>query len=353
MKLVSPFLKSFVYPSLAGTGYLRWIASPGLAVVTYHGVVPPGYNFVDPSLDGNLVSADVLQQHIRLLKSRYHVVDPLDVLAWSEGKCELPSKAVLLTCDDGLLNHLTDMLPVLQQEDVKCLFFVTGASAGLERRMLWYEELFLIFAHASGGPFEIACDGITIRGEMGSREQRRAIWWSSVKRLSQVCESKRQSFVESARQRLRFEKQCLDPDSAEGRRFGLLTCAEIRELAAAGMTIGAHTMSHPVLSQLPAELAWAEIHDCRYRLESILQSQVWAFAYPFGDTQSVGPKVLELPKDAGYKLAFLNYGGGLGVHPALLAFPRVHVTATMKLGEFEAHVSGFYARMQKRLGRTA
>ena len=35
---------------------------------------------------------------------------------------------MLLTCDDGLQNTLTDMLPVLQELGLSCLFFVTGAS---------------------------------------------------------------------------------------------------------------------------------------------------------------------------------------------------------------------------------
>jgi len=353
VKLVSPFLKSVVYPSLAGTGYLRRLANPGLAVVTYHGVLPRSYESLDASLDGNLVTAETLRQQIRLLKSRYCLVDPSDVLTWNEGKRDLPPKAVLLTCDDGLLNHLTDMLPVLQQENVKCLFFVTGASAGQERLALWYEELFLIFMNAPGGPFEISCEGITIRGEMGSRDQRRSLWWSSVQHLSHVAESKRQSFLESARQRFRMVKECSDPDSPRGRRFTLLTSDEVGQLAAAGMTIGAHTMSHPILAQLPAELAWDEISECKKKLQSVTRSDVWAFAYPFGDAQSVNPSVLTMPGDAGYRLAFLNYGGGLGVEPAPFAFPRIHVTATMKLPEFEAHVSGFYARMRKRVGRTA
>jgi len=230
---------------------------------------------------------------------------------------------------------------------------VTGASAGQERLALWYEELFLIFMNASGGPFEVSCEGITIRGDMGSREQRQSLWWASVKNLSQAAESKRQSFLESARQRFRVQTERSDPDSPRGRRFGLLTSEEVRGLAAAGMTIGAHTMSHPMLSQLPPELAWDEISECRKTLQSVTQSDVWAFAYPFGDAQSVNPKVLAMPGDVGYRLAFLNYGGGLGVDPAPFAFPRIHVTATMKVAEFEAHVSGFYARLQKRVGRTA
>jgi hypothetical protein len=142
-------------------------------------------------------------------------------------------------------------------------------------------------------------------------------------------------------------------DSAQVRRFGLMTVQELRTLAAAGMTIGAHTMSHPMLSQMAPDLAQAEIVECRAKLAAALQKDVWAFAYPFGDAVSVTPQVLGMPKAAGYDAAFLNFGGGLGVELPPYALPRLHVTAEMSLSEFEAHVSGFYVRLRRQVGRSA
>jgi len=288
MRVISPLLKHVIYPGLSRSGYLRRTHGAGPTVVTYHGVLPTGYKVIDSDLDGNLVSAETLRRHLRLLKASYNVISPEDVLAWREGKRELPPRAVLLTCDDGLLNNLTDMLPVLQQEGMRCLFFVTGASARDERTMQWSER--------SRPPFDVG-------------------------------------------------------DTASLRRFGLLTAVELRELASAGMTIGAHTMSHPMLSQLPPELARAEMVESRAKLESVVQSRVWAFAYPFGDPGSVTPRVLAMGQDAGYAAAFLNFGGGLGTELPPYALPRVHVTSEMSIAEFEAHVSGFHGQLQRLSGR--
>jgi peptidoglycan/xylan/chitin deacetylase (PgdA/CDA1 family) len=351
--MVSPFLKKVFYPVLSMAGVFHRVSAPGLAVVTYHGVLPQGYEPVDAGFDGNLISAEMLRRQLRLLKTYYNVISPEDALAWREGRRELPPRAVLLTCDDGLLNCLTDMLPVLQRDAVRCLFFVTGASAGESRTMLWYEELFLLFLRAPAGHFEISSEGVVIQGELGSREERRAIWWNSVKRLSQLDAESRASFLRAVRVQFGLEA-ARDFDAANPascRRFGLLTCAELRQLASAGMTIGAHTLSHPMLSQLPVELAYAEISESRTRLESALQQRVWAFAYPFGDPQSVTPQVLAMAQEAGYAAAFMNFGGGLGTDLPAYALPRIHVTAEMSLAEFEAHVSGFYARLQRLSGR--
>ncbi len=353
MKIVSPFLKRVAYPALSMAGAFHRAPASGLGVVTYHGVLPRGYEPVDPAFDGNLVGGEMLCRQLRLLKAHYNVIPPEEVLAWREGRRELPPCAVLLTCDDGLLNCLTDMLPILQQEGVKCLFFVTGASAGEARTMLWYEELFLLLFRAPAGHFEISCAGVEIEGELGSIDVRRATWCNSVKRLSQVGEGSRTSFLRAARAQFGAEgkRDFEEGNSASCRRFGLLTCAELRELASAGMTIGAHTLSHPMLSQTPIELAHDEVSGSRTKLESALQTQVWAFAYPFGDLQSVTPQVLAMPQTFGYKAAFLNFGGGLGTALPPYALPRIHVTAEMSLAEYEAHVSGFHGWLQRCAGR--
>lgn len=355
MRIVSPLLKNLVYPAMAATGAFRWVSKAGLAVVTYHGVIPHGYEPVDSTMDGSLIRVDVLQRQLSLLKQHYNLITPEEFLDSIEKGSALPPKAVLLTCDDGLLNCLTDMLPVLQQEDVKCLFFVTGASAEESRTTLWYEELFLIFLRARSGRFEILSDEIVIQGELADRAQRRAIWWDSVRRLSQIDGTTRSSVLNAARKYF-----ALDSDSAFDqtnpamtRRYGLLTCNELRQLASAGMTIGAHTVTHPILSELATELAYDEIANGGAMLQSALHRRIWAFAYPFGNSQSVTPEVQSMPQKAGYEVAFLNFGGGLGGALPPFALPRIHITAGMSLSEFEAHVSGFYVRLQVYTGHAS
>ncbi len=355
MRIVSPLLKHAVYPLLGKAGAFRRSSAKGLAVVTYHGIRPAGYEPSDPTLDGNLITADMFRRHLRLLKTHYNVIFPEEMPRWREGGGEFPPRAVLLTCDDGLLNNLTEMLPILEEEKVRCLFFVTGASATEERGTLWYEELFLIFLRAPGGHFTISCKGTEVAGELGTRTQRLAAWWTSVKRLSQLGAEARSAFLQLACSHFglsRPEKsgQAEDPMAP---RFQLLTRGELRRLVDAGMTIGAHTLSHPMLSQAPLDLAWSEIAEIRVRLEAAVGKEVWALAYPFGSPESVTPEILAMAKKAGYAAAFLNYGGGLGVELPAYAIPRIHVTAQMNLGEFEAHLSGFHASLQRRAFRTS
>src|SRR5579864_7957209 len=46
-----------------------------------------------------------------------------------------------------------------------------------------------------------------------------------------------------------------------------MTAAQLRELADSGFEIGAHTVSHPVLSDLTGEILKREVVDCKQALE--------------------------------------------------------------------------------------
>jgi len=345
VRLVSPFLKHVVYPGLSKAGYLRRLSGTAPVVLTYHGVLPPEYKILDPGLDGNLVSAESFRCQIRFLKAQYNIISPAQFLLWCEARHELPPRSVLLTCDDGLQNCLYEMLPILQEFETECLFFVTGASLSDTPTMLWYEELYLIFL-AAAERFALELPEIGWRVEVAQSEKH-SLWWELVRKLSQYNLSRRKTLLG----RVRMQSGLADHWDAEyrkdpvfRRRFLTLTRSELHQLAAAGMCIGAHTRSHPMLSQSSPEEAWSEIFESKHKLEQFLGQETWALAYPFGDSTSVTSRELEMAARAEFKAAFVNVSG----EPiSRFALPRIHITHAMSLAEFEAHISGFHRSLQE------
>ncbi len=346
MKVISPLLKHVVYPGLSWSGYLRRSARGGPVAVTYHGILPLGYKVCDPVLDGHLVTEEAFAVQIRLLKSKYNVISPEEFLQWREGELRLPPRSVLLTCDDGLLNTLTDMLPLVREFNVPFLFFVTGGSLEKQSSMLWYEQFFLWLLEAGNEVFLDARWGA--RGVEGV-EQKRALWRETIRKLSAFDAETRNQILEDMRTQLGisedFESE-YSQNQATRRRFFMLNLAELRELADAGMTIGAHTVSHPMLSQMREDLALQEMSQSRAGLESALGKPVWALAYPFGNSEAVSAREPELAKRAGFQCAFLNVeDGGVG---EWFSFPRIHVSSATTAAELEAHVSGFYRSVREK-----
>lgn len=366
MRFISPALKHIVFPALSRSGYLRYRAGAGPAVVTYHGVFPAGYEVRSLALDGNLVRADSLRQQLHLLTKRYIVITPEDFLQWSEEKLSLPPRSILLTCDDALRNTLTEMVPILQEFGLSCLFFATGASADEMPSMLWYEELYLMLLDA-GEPISLRLPEAGISVARIAPSEKHMCWWRMVERLSQFDRELRRGFLDQIRDRLKisetWREQFVQNTNLAG-RFMTLDRAGLRQLAAAGMAVGAHSVSHPILACASEELARREISESRSVLERALGQTVWAFAYPFGNAATVTGRDLRLAEEAGFRCAFMNVGGGFGAKIGRseigrsgigrskvnrFALPRVHVTADMSLFEFEAHISGFYRSLRKRL----
>ena len=351
LRLVSPALKHIVFPVLSKSGYLRYTAGAGPAVVTYHGVFPSGHRILHSALDGNLVHADSLRRQLQLLKKRYHVITPEDFLRWSEGELSLPPRSILLTCDDALQNALTEMVPILRELGLSCLFFATAASADETPSMLWYEEIYLMLLDASE-PITLSLPEANISIGPSPPAKTHSCWWNLVELLSQFDGELRRGFLDQIRKQLGLDeswKQRLLQNATVACRFLMLDRAGLQQLAASGMTIGAHSLSHPVLARAPDDVAWREISESRTVLEKVLGQTVWAFGYPFGNAATVSRRDLRLAEQAGFRCAFMNAGGGFGANIDRFAVPRVHITADMSLSEFEAHIAGFYRTLRKRL----
>jgi peptidoglycan/xylan/chitin deacetylase (PgdA/CDA1 family) len=354
MRFVSPLLKRVVYPTLSRLGYLHRYADRGqLSVVTYHGVLPAGYKVVDLQLDGSWVTPEVFRRQLRVLRSHYNVISPAQMRLWCKGQGSLPPRAVLLTCDDGLANAVSDMLPILQEEGLTCLFFVTTRSLADAPSMLWYEELYLTLLDLPEGTFEGMFCGVPVKADLNSSlPQRTSVWYGMVEILLKCDAQARLGFARAIREKFCFpEDWSLRHFKQGASRFRVLTLSEIQRLLAAGMEIGSHTMSHPKLSQLPAESSWREIAESRSDLEKALGVPVWSIAYPFGGTDAVSTREMQMVEEAGYDCAFINFGGGLRSDTPRFGIPRVHVSLDTTVAEFEAHVSGLHEGLRRTFGR--
>jgi peptidoglycan/xylan/chitin deacetylase (PgdA/CDA1 family) len=341
MRFVSPLLRRVVYPAMHYGGWIkRSIGAGGCLIANYHGVIPPGGYSRDPFLDANLLSAAALQGQLRFLKTDYNIVAPETFRAWMNDGGDLPPRSVLVTCDDGLVNNVSDMLPVLKKEGVSCLFFVTGESCREHPGMLWYEDVYHLLK-----PVGLRDEDVQAIFEIDAAHLKghdfQAKWWNCVLHASQMTAPVRAKKIEA----LRTLRRGNAPPLAEG-RFMRMNFQQLQLLASAGMSIGAHTMSHPVLAQCTEDEARREIHESKSELERVLGQTVWAFAYPFGNPATMGEREVRLARNAGFECAFVNVGGGAidRTQPFLLA--RTHVTADMSLAEFEAHLSGFHSRLQ-------
>jgi hypothetical protein len=83
----------------------------------------------------------------------------------------------------------------------------------------------------------------------------------------------------------------------------------IRKMRDAGMTIGGHTVRHPILSRLSREEQEVEIVGCQKRLEEELRTPMQTFAYPVGSREAFNDDSRSCLRNIGVHSAFSYYGG--------------------------------------------
>src|SRR5690606_30141445 len=102
----------------------------------------------------------------------------------------------------------------------------------------------------------------------------------------------------------------------------LMTADQIREWAAAGQEGGSHTLDHPHLPLLGEEQALHQMRQSKAVLESIVDREVSAFCYPYGDESM---RLRQLAREAGYANATTTARGLAKPTDDVFGLPRVTV----------------------------
>jgi peptidoglycan/xylan/chitin deacetylase (PgdA/CDA1 family) len=123
-----------------------------------------------------------------------------------------------------------------------------------------------------------------------------------------------------------------------------MTWGELAELAGDPLvTIGAHTVNHPILAKTPTHVALAEIADGAAAIAQRLGKRPQHFSFPFGDPTSAGPREFALAAELGFRTAVTTRPGVLFAkhRDRLMALPRISINGDyQKLRYVDVLLSG-------------
>lgn len=116
----------------------------------------------------------------------------------------------------------------------------------------------------------------------------------------------------------------------------LMDWRQIGELREMGFEIGAHSLSHRYLTQLPDNQLQNEVEGSRALLEDKLSSSVAVFSYPYGDYDD---RVMKAVVDAGYRGACATIPTRLRVNDDLFALPRLFIARDTSSAVMRAYLT--------------
>lgn len=250
-------VRSFYAASLwSGHGLRRAKAQRGPRILMYHGVA-----------SGEL-GAELFDWQLSLLAREFELVSLPSLLQRRAGGT-LTGKEVVITFDDGVRNHVSVVYPILTRHRAPATFFVCPGLVD-SGRWIWNMEMrcrlrLLADREREAVASEVGCRGSDIE--------------SLVAHAKTLSLPERHRMEEAVRARTRE----FTPSDEQVDRFAPASWEQLAGLDPALVTIGSHTLNHPILPTLSSEELHVEIRDSRQALEQRLVRPVDLFCYPNGD----------------------------------------------------------------------
>ncbi len=234
-----------------------------LSIFIYHRVL----EHADP-LFPDEVDRKRFDQSMRWISEWFKVLPLAEAVARLK-RGELPARAAAITFDDGYADNYLHALPILQRHGLPATFFIS--TGFLDGGRMWNDSIIEAVRNAKADRIDCAELGL---GELAVETvaEKRASLERIIPAVKHLQPEVREGAVSHIVDRCRAQ---LPSDL-------MLTTAQLCALHGAGMEIGAHTVSHPILSNCSAADARREMADSRDRLEAVLGARVGLFAYPNG-----------------------------------------------------------------------
>ncbi len=303
-----------------------------VAILRYHAVVAPEKNFYT-SL-GISVSESEFEQHVRYFAKRYRILSLDEVIDALRARKPLPRNAVVFTFDDGYADNFV-AAQILKKYGGSGTFYLTTNCID-RKEPLWLVEVNYLIHHASKAALQLQVHGVTKQLSLIDAAAKRAAARAVVK----IIKSNNRAVREAVREQLRA--QLAEPHARAVTEGIMLTWEQVQQMAADGMVIGAHTLSHLNLPNADPEDAFHEISGSRKVLEERLGKPVRHFSVPnSGPYAYYNDAVKEMVGKSGFVSSVVSAPGFVDEHSDLLELHRVRtvselheVIATIELGKF-------------------
>lgn len=271
---------------------LRRRLTPKFVVLCYHRVGMDGVPLF------SRLKSDEFDAQMRYIRKHYRVVS-LDQLVCELREARMVEPTIAVTFDDGYRDLYTHAFPALRKYGIPATIYLIGRCMETGEAP-WYDRIFVALKNAPGETLEVELD-CPRRFDLGSAGARLHAAWQIVCYLRSISAHSRRAWCASFEQTVEVRHAEL-----ENR---MLNWDQVREMHRDGVFFGAHTMSHPAVSQLDPSDFEEELLRSKLLLEERLDVPMLDFAYPFGKSEDQSAAAEEFLVHSGYRSAVTTMEG--------------------------------------------
>jgi peptidoglycan/xylan/chitin deacetylase (PgdA/CDA1 family) len=306
----------------------QWTRGLG-AILMFHHVRPPSSRSFNP-FGGLEITPEFLDAVISHLKNRGYEIIPISELKQRMVEPNPAKPFAVLTFDDGYRDNVDHALPILRRHQAPFTIFVTTGFADGTSPLWWLD---IADAIASGARLRVGDHVFAAKTNTERLAAFDAIYQIYLKQngLDQAAFIRDLVLQSGIKERNWTKALCLDWDGLQGLASETLC------------TIGAHTVTHPLLAKMPADIARNEMARSKTLLEERLGVAVSHMAYPVGDPGAASDREFHLAAEIGYETAVTTRPGVIFAEHAAhaQALPRLSVNGLHQtIPAFDALLSG-------------
>lgn len=258
-------------------------------IVMYH-YVRDLENSRYPRIKG--LDVKIFEKQILHFIDEYNIIKMEDLLSSVKNKTNLPENALLLTFDDGYIDHYVNVFPILRKYNLQGSFFIPGKIieenklldvnkihfilASADEENLYKEVLFLLDKYRNTEYNYDSNDELIRKYAKANRfDGEKTIF---VKRILQTVlpEKLRNSICDE------LFKKYVGIDEKIFAKELYLNLDQVKHMKQEGMYFGIHGYDHYWMNQLSEQALENDIDRALNCFEGIIDSNSWVINYPYG-----------------------------------------------------------------------
>jgi peptidoglycan/xylan/chitin deacetylase (PgdA/CDA1 family) len=277
----------------------RALSPPGtaarLSVLIFHRVLPTP----DPLFPNEMYAAR-FDAMCGWLAAWFNVL-PLDEAMMRLKSGSLPERVACITFDDGYADNYRVALPILQRYGLTATFFIS--TGFLDGGRMWNDTVIESIRSCHLPSLDLSSLNLGIHHLASSSDRTTAV----ASLLPQIKYLPTKDRITITEHLAYFAKAQLPLDL-------MMTSHEVKAMRQAGMQIGAHTVTHPILARLTEQQAREEILGSRSFLEKLIGERISLFAYPNGKPgEDYTEQTVEVVRSLGFDAAVSTHWGATGM----------------------------------------